>query len=181
MSRPWKHPKTETYWLRKQVPEHLQPLVGKQEVKLSLKTKDPDAKKREHLKTLADLEAQWNNLRAGPKTLWEREAHELAQAVNDAWLAAYRDNPGQQTSWNTDTGGDLWKPSSFDLGMPFEVRLIGNQKGSVVDLPGIATRTIARTPRTGLSFALPAPAAPGPPLAPSLCRQDDHLRLDRRA
>jgi hypothetical protein len=44
------------------------------------------------------LESQWRNLRAGPKTLSEREAHELAQAVHDAWLAAYQDNPSQQTS-----------------------------------------------------------------------------------
>ena len=126
MSRPWKHPKTGIYWLRKRVPEHLQPLVGKQEVKLSLKTKDPEAAKREHLKALTALEAQWENLRAGPKTLSEREAHELAQSVHDIWLAVYRDNPSQQTTWNIDIGGDLWKPSSFDLGTPLEVRLMGD-------------------------------------------------------
>ena len=39
--------------------------------------------------------------------------------------------------------------------------VLRDDKGRVVDRPGIATRTIA-TPRTGLSFALPAPAAPRP-------------------
>jgi hypothetical protein len=83
MSRPWKHPKTGIYWLRKRDPEHLQPLVLKQEIKLSLKTKDPEVAKREHLKALTDLEAQWRNLCAGPKHLSEQVAHELAQAVHD--------------------------------------------------------------------------------------------------
>ena len=31
MSRPWKHPKTGVYWLRKRVPDALQRLVGKRE------------------------------------------------------------------------------------------------------------------------------------------------------
>src|SRR5215218_2428874 len=44
--------------------------------------------------------------------------------------------------------------------------VLRDDKGRVVDLPGIATRTIAQTPRTGLLFTLPAPAAPGPGLAP---------------
>ncbi|SCY47093.1 site-specific integrase [Microvirga guangxiensis] len=126
MSRPWKHPKTGIYWLRRGVPDDLRPIIGKREIKLSLKTKDPEKAKQEHLKALVELEEQWKNLRAGSKTLSEREAHELAQAVHDTWLTAFQDNPSQQTSWNTDIGGDLWKPLSFDLSTPLEVRLIGD-------------------------------------------------------
>jgi hypothetical protein len=37
MSRPWKHPKTGVYWLRKRIPNALQPLVGKREEKRSLR------------------------------------------------------------------------------------------------------------------------------------------------
>jgi hypothetical protein len=80
MSRPWKHPKTGIYWLRRGVPDDLRPIIGKREIKHSLKTKDPEIAKQEHLKALTDLEAQWRNLRAGSKTLSEREAHEMARA-----------------------------------------------------------------------------------------------------
>jgi hypothetical protein len=41
MARPWKHPATGVYWLRKGVPEALREPVGKREEKLSLRTKDP--------------------------------------------------------------------------------------------------------------------------------------------
>lgn len=43
MSRPWKHPKTGIYWLRRGVPDDLRPIIGKREIKLSLKTKTPAA------------------------------------------------------------------------------------------------------------------------------------------
>ncbi|TWB88468.1 hypothetical protein FBZ93_118148 [Bradyrhizobium macuxiense] len=78
MSRPWKHPKTGIYQLRKVVPDDLRKLVGKREEKLSLQTRDPAEAKVRHAKALAELEARWANLRTGPKSLTEREAHELA-------------------------------------------------------------------------------------------------------
>jgi hypothetical protein len=48
MSRPWKHPKTGVYWLRKRVPGDLHLRVGKREEKRSLKTRDPIEAKRRH-------------------------------------------------------------------------------------------------------------------------------------
>ena len=41
MARPWKHSKTGIYWLRKRVSDDLVRLVGKQEEKRSLGTRDP--------------------------------------------------------------------------------------------------------------------------------------------
>jgi hypothetical protein len=41
MIRPYKHPKTGVYWLRKVVPEPLRSIVGKRELVKSLGTKDP--------------------------------------------------------------------------------------------------------------------------------------------
>ena len=41
MSRPWKHPNSGVYSLRKGVPEDLRALVGKREEKRSLRTRDP--------------------------------------------------------------------------------------------------------------------------------------------
>ena len=48
MSRPWKHPNSGVYWLRKGVPEDLRTLVGKREEKRSLQTRDPIEAKQRH-------------------------------------------------------------------------------------------------------------------------------------
>ncbi|TFV74605.1 hypothetical protein E4K64_17320 [Bradyrhizobium frederickii] len=107
MSRPWKHPKTGIYQLRKAVPDDLRKLVGKREEKVSLQTRDPAEAKVRHAKALAELEARWANLRAGPKPLTERDAHQLAIVAHDRWLEQYKDNPSQQTSWDIEFGGRL--------------------------------------------------------------------------
>lgn len=110
MSRPWKHPKTGIYQLRKVVPEELRQIVGKREEKVSLQTRDPAEAKVRHAKALAELEARWANLRAGPKPLSEREAHQLAIVSYDHWLEQYRDNPSQQTNWDIGVGDRLFGP-----------------------------------------------------------------------
>src|ERR687890_68292 len=81
MARPWKHPRTGIYWLRKRVPEDLIPVLGKREEKRSLKTRDAAEAKRLHLDALADLEGQWANLRSGPRQLTHKEAHALASGL----------------------------------------------------------------------------------------------------
>jgi hypothetical protein len=73
MSRPWKHPQTGIYWLRKGVPEALREAVGKREEKISLRTRDPVEAKQRHAEALAEIEKRWANLRAGPTSLTERE------------------------------------------------------------------------------------------------------------
>jgi putative SOS response-associated peptidase YedK len=93
MSRPWKHPRTGVYYLRKGVPDDLRQLVGKREEKRSLETRDPVEAKRRHAEALADVEVRWANLRAGPKALTEREAHQLAVPVHDRWLRQYQEKP----------------------------------------------------------------------------------------
>jgi hypothetical protein len=121
MSRPWKHPKTGIYWLRKGVPEALREVVGKREEKLSLQTRDPAEAKLRHAEALSEIEKRWANLRAGPKSLTEREAHQMAAPVHDNWLARYRDNPSQQTTWDVELGDRLFasrkltKSSDFDF------------------------------------------------------------------
>ena len=55
MSRPWKHPRTGIYWLRKRVPAALIAVVGKREEKHSLKTRDPGEAKRVHTKPCPHL------------------------------------------------------------------------------------------------------------------------------
>jgi hypothetical protein len=107
------------FWLRKGVPGDLRELVGKREEKRSLRTRDPVEAKRRHAEALAELEGRWANLRAGPKSLTEREAHQLAVAVHDRWLQQHLENPGQQTVWNIHLVDRLFKPprllKSYDI------------------------------------------------------------------
>jgi integrase len=117
MARPWKHPKTGIYWLRKRVPEDLRPLVGKLEEKQSLKTKDPAEAKRLHAAKLAEIEAHWEALRrpatqtpAGITSLTERQAHERAVWVYGYWLNLHKENPSSQTFWRTGLYDSLWQP-----------------------------------------------------------------------
>jgi hypothetical protein len=56
MARPWKHPKTGIYWLRKRVPDDLRPILGKREEKASLGTRDAAEAKRLHAQALSELE-----------------------------------------------------------------------------------------------------------------------------
>ncbi len=75
MSRPWKHPKTGIYWLRKGVPDDLRAAVGKREEKFSLKTRDPVEAKRLHAQALIEIEQRWSNLRAPISKLENSELH----------------------------------------------------------------------------------------------------------
>jgi hypothetical protein len=114
MARPWKHPKTGVYYLRKGVPENLRPLIGKREEKQSLGTRDPAEAKRGHAQALAELEARWTNLSVGPRTLTEREAHELACLAHDRWLERHRDNPSEQDFWPVQVGDKVFAPRVID-------------------------------------------------------------------
>jgi hypothetical protein len=109
MSRPWKHPKTGIYWLRKGVPEDLRAAVGKREEKFSLKTRDPAEAKIRHAQALLELEQRWINLRTPPKQISEREAHELVAPAYEWWVNLHKDNPSEQTLWKTKFFDVLWK------------------------------------------------------------------------
>ena len=125
MTRPWQHPKTGIFWLRKRVPKDLLLLVGKREEKLSLATRDPAEAKRRLVKALADVENRWAALRSAPTepsrrieavvtTLSEREAHLRAEWMYSYWLARHRDNPSDQTFWPLDAYDLIWKQPSVE-------------------------------------------------------------------
>jgi integrase len=119
MSRPWKHPQSGVFWLRKGVPEDLRKLVGKREEKRSLQTRDPVEAKRRHAEALAEIEARWANLRAGPKALTEREAHLMAIPIHDRWLQQHMENPSRQTTWNVELADQVFAqckvPETLDI------------------------------------------------------------------
>ena len=63
MSRPFKHPITGVYYFRKAVPDDLRAIVGKREVKRSLRTRDPAQAKSKHAVEAAAVDAEWIELR----------------------------------------------------------------------------------------------------------------------
>src|SRR3712207_3634122 len=110
MSHPFKHPKTGIFWLRKRVPKDLVAVLGRAEVTRSLETRDPGEAKSRLVRALSDLEAQWANLRAGPRTLTEEEAHGMAAPVYDQWLDRHRKEPSLQTFWPVQVGSKVFAP-----------------------------------------------------------------------
>ena len=100
MARPQKHPKTGIYWVRRVVPEALRALVGKREEKRSFGTCDPEEARRLHAQAIVEIDARWANLRAGERTLTERQAHTLVKPIFTNWLALYADDPNNQLTWH---------------------------------------------------------------------------------
>lgn len=117
MARPWKHPKSGYFFLRRRVPDDLREVLGKREEKLSLRTRDVAEAKVRHVKALADLDARWANLRKGPAELTERQAQETAAAVYDQMVQHYADNPSE-VFWDSALGETLWQVPKFDMSRP---------------------------------------------------------------
>lgn len=108
MARPWKHPKTGVYWLRKRVPDDLRARIGKLEEKLTLKTRDPAEAKRLHAAALAALEQRWANLRAPVRKLENSDLHRIAVTTCERCVEA-GGPPG--IVWDTEIADDLWEDS----------------------------------------------------------------------
>lgn len=115
MATPWLHPRTRIYYLRRRVPDDLKVLLGRGEVRRSLGTRDPKEAKRLFAGALAELEAQWENLRGGTRVLTEREAHGLAARVAEAFVAEHWDYPSRQGLWRVDVGEGLFELPPLSL------------------------------------------------------------------
>ncbi|MCJ2109032.1 phage integrase N-terminal SAM-like domain-containing protein [Methylobacterium sp. E-041] len=108
MAQPWKHPKTGVFWFRRAVPRDLRDLIGKREELATLDTKDPAAARVRYAEVSAEVEARWANLRVGPKSLTERDAHALAGPVHDEWIHIHQADPSFQLGWHTHLYSTLW-------------------------------------------------------------------------
>jgi integrase len=151
MARPWKHPKTGIYWLRKRVPDTLRPIVGKLEEKQSLKTRDPAEAKKLFAQALAALEAKWANLRAPPQSITEKQAHEFVAPVYSWWLDQFRDNPSEQRIWKTELSNRLWAPPS--IWEPIDITKVDPESISVFQMEQFCRdRTKEIIAQTGLIF-----------------------------
>ena len=87
MSTPYKHPKTNIYYLRRAVPIELRELIGKTEIKKSLGTKDPTLAKSLFARELAKSDALFANARNGFKFTKKN-----AQFFAGEWLAQALDD-----------------------------------------------------------------------------------------
>jgi hypothetical protein len=112
MARPWKHPKTGIYWLRKRVPDDLRVRLGKREEKFTLKTRNPSEAKCLHAAALAALEQRWADLRAPVRQLDQADFHKVTITTFERCVAA-SGPPG--IVWDTGTGDKLWE-NALDMG-----------------------------------------------------------------
>jgi hypothetical protein len=96
MPRPYKHRRTGVYYFRRIVPEAMRPLVGKAEVHISLRTKDPREAARRWSDAAKQVDAEWESLRRepSPADLARQFVQQLddpaslAQDIHEANLAA---------------------------------------------------------------------------------------------
>lgn len=72
LARPWRHPRTGTYWFRRRVPKDLQFLLGRSEERKSLGTKEPTEARMRFLQHLLEVEERWARLRQGEAALAAR-------------------------------------------------------------------------------------------------------------
>src|SRR5262249_9166316 len=93
MTRPFKHPKTGTYWVRKVVPEGLRTIVGRRELKATLGTKDPRDAKVKAAAVIDRFEAIITAARSGGNKLTERDIAALCGEWYRDQCAVWGDDP----------------------------------------------------------------------------------------
>ncbi len=101
MARPYQHPKTGTYWLRKVVPENLRAAVGQRELKQTLGTKDPSEARVRTPAVLARFDAIIAAARAdAPPQPSLRQIDTIVGKWYKAESARREDNPGSSVEWD---------------------------------------------------------------------------------
>ena len=95
MTRPYKHPKTGVYWLRKVVPVDLRAAVGKRELVRSLGTKDPKEARANAPAVIAEFDAVLAAARAGDGRLTLKEIAALCGEWYRAECELWGDDPDQ--------------------------------------------------------------------------------------
>lgn len=69
IARPWRHPKTGTYWFRRRVPKELRSFIGRSEERKSLRTKEPDLARTRYLQAAVEVDERWGLLRRSAAAL----------------------------------------------------------------------------------------------------------------
>jgi integrase len=102
MARPYPHPKTGVYWVRKVVPANLRAAVGKRELVRSLGTKDPREARLKAPTVLSHFDAILTAARNGGASLTQRAVVALCGEWYRAECARLGDNPGREPDWEMD-------------------------------------------------------------------------------
>lgn len=93
MPRPYKDKTTGIYLFRQRVPVAIQPIVSKEWVKISLRTRDPAIAKIEHARIAAEVAERFARLAEGTRTLSHREVEGIAGEIYRSFIATYEDDP----------------------------------------------------------------------------------------
>ncbi len=117
MARPYPHPKTGVYWLRKAVPAPLRAAVGKREMVQSLGTKDAREARTKAPAVLARFDAILTAARNGGRRATERDTIALCGEFYRAECERVGDNPGSAKDWELTL--DLLGDQVEDTGDPY--------------------------------------------------------------
>jgi hypothetical protein len=99
MTRPYPHPKTGVYWLRKVVPAALRAVVGKRELVQSLGTKSPREAREKAPQVLTRFDAILAAARNGGSPLTQLAVVALCGEWYRAECARFGENPGSEADW----------------------------------------------------------------------------------
>lgn len=106
MTRPHKRLDSSFLSYRKRVPDDLRAIIGKSEIKISLKTRDPVEAKIAHARVAAEIEARWAQLRRGVISVSHQQAVAMSGEIYKELVAAHQANPGEPREWTAKLLGD---------------------------------------------------------------------------
>lgn len=155
MTRPYPHPKTGVYWLRKAVPAALRATVGRRELIQSLGTKDAREARAKAPAVLARFDAILAAARNGGSSLSQRAVMALCGEWYRAECARLGDNPGSEAEWEAtldclsdqlvETSGDGGDPDDYDRSLRLkpsdhdEAAALLRQHGYTADSASVTT------------------------------------------
>jgi hypothetical protein len=99
MAQPWKHPRTGVYWFRKAVPIALRHKIGKREILVSLKTKDPKEARAHFVRIAAEVQERWDALAVERPPLTKKQIAGLAGEFYRWVVAEHDEDPGAPQRW----------------------------------------------------------------------------------
>jgi integrase len=108
MARPQKHRDSGIYWFRMRVPDDLRPFVGKTEINITLRTRDPVEAAIAHHRVAAEVAARWREFRKGVQNLSHKQIVALAGRLYREMVAAHEDNPGPAADWRRKLESDAF-------------------------------------------------------------------------
>lgn len=99
MAQPWRHPKTNVWYFRKVVPQHLRKAVGQTEIRISLGTKNLADAKRKWPEVAAQVQARFDSAGGQKVSLSQQQIAALAGLWYRRMLEEYEENPGEADGW----------------------------------------------------------------------------------